>query len=136
MDKNDHLPQPPESPFAKHRGVLLLGGHELDCYVLDTVDRVLNFRSTVRAISGKETGSLESYIGIEGLQEYISSKQILEGAVDFHIPGTQFTGKGILAETFIEICRAYAMALADEKLKTPRQIETAARASLLLVSCA
>ena len=46
------LPVLPKSPFAKWKGKIDLGENELDCYVLDTEQRVIALSATVYAITG------------------------------------------------------------------------------------
>ena len=48
------------------------------------------------------SGSLADYLGIEGLKPFIDNDLILAETSDFHIPGTQLRGRGILAERFLE----------------------------------
>ena len=50
-------------PFAKYQGFLCLGGTEVDCYVLNTEDRVLSSSGTVKAIANKNN-TLREIIGI------------------------------------------------------------------------
>jgi hypothetical protein len=126
----------PKSPFAKHVGQINLGSSEIECYVLDSNERVLALRSAVRALTGVDGSDLDSYIGVQGLRHYLDSREILAGAVEFTIPGTQFTGKGIKADAFIDICRAYVSALQDGRLTTQRQQDLALKSSVLLAACA
>jgi len=126
----------PPSPFAKFKGLLCLGGKEIDCYVLDTGERVLSLGATVESISGAATSSLASYISANSLKSFIDKDKVLAETKEFNIPGTQFKGKGIESETFIEICRAYVSALEKNTLDTERQKEIAIRCAIILSSCA
>ncbi|WP_231604263.1 hypothetical protein [Leclercia sp. J807] len=54
---------PMQSPFAKWKGKINLGGEDIDCYVLDTGDRVIALRATVKAIAEVDSGALADYIG-------------------------------------------------------------------------
>jgi hypothetical protein len=126
----------PPSPFAKFKGELLLGGNPIDCYVLDTGERVISLRAAVRSIANVDSSSLADYLGIEGLKPFINSDLILAETREFHIPGTQLRGRGILAERFLEICNAYVAALQADALKTDRQRENAIKCSILLGACA
>ncbi|MDA3626466.1 P63C domain-containing protein [Saccharopolyspora sp. WRP15-2] len=126
----------PRSPFAKHVGQIQLGNNDLDCYVLDSEIRVLALRSAVRALTGVDGSDLDSYIGVQNLRDHLDSRRILASAVEFSIPGTQFTGKGIRADAFLDICRAYVNAHQDGKLTTPRQQELAMKSAVLLAACA
>lgn len=129
-------PSFPPSPFAKYPGELMLGDTSVDCYVLDTKERVISLGATVRAIANTKSGALAEYIGVSSLKPFINSELILAETIEFNIPGTQYTGRGITAEKFLEICSAYVSALSVGALTTERQREIAIRCSILLASCA
>lgn len=131
------VPSLPESPFAKHKGDLQLGGDSgLECYVLDDGKRVISLRTVVKAIASTESGNLGSYIGANGLKPFLNSELILGETIDFALPGTQFRSRGITAEAFLDICNAYVSALRAGTLETQRQREIAIQASILLSACA
>lgn len=121
----------PPSPFAKHKGVVSLGGGPIDVYVLDTGDRVISFRSATKAITGQDTGNLGEYIGVSGLKGFVNSDLVLGETVDFHIPGTQLRGRGITAEQFEAILSGYVRADGAGALKTDRQREIAKACAVL-----
>lgn len=127
---------PLESPFAKHKGELVLGNSLIDCYVLDSGERVISMRATVKAIADVESGNLGEYIGVASLKSFIDKDKILGEVINFNIPGTQKQGNGISAEVFLDVCRAYVEALQEGKLQTDRQKEIAIKCSILLASCA
>ncbi|WP_312268789.1 hypothetical protein [Pseudescherichia sp.] len=136
MSTAEH-PSLPNSPFAKHKGDLQLGGDSgLECYVLDDGKRVISLRTVVKAIASTESGDLGSYIGATGLKSFINSDSILSETVDFSLPGTHFRSRGITAEAFLDICNAYVSALKAGTLETQRQREIAIQASILLSACA
>ena len=83
-----------------------------------------------------KSGDLAEYIGVNALKPFINKELILTETIDFNLPGTQFPGKGISAERFLEICQAYVAALSANALSTDRQREIAIRCSILLSSCA
>jgi hypothetical protein len=124
------------SPFAKYRGELMLGKAPIDCYVIDTGERVISMRATVKAIADVDGGSLGDYIGVQSLKTFINPTEVLSKAITFNIPGTQKQGNGITAEAFLEICRSYVEALQADALQTDRQREIAIKCSILLASCA
>lgn len=126
----------PESPFAKYFGELALGNNTVDCYVLDTGDRVISMTATVKAIADRDHGKLGDFIGSKAIKPYINKELVLGKIIEFNIPGTQFTGKGITAEIFLDICNAYVSAFSGDALKTDRQKEIAIKCSMLLSSCA
>lgn len=126
----------PPSPFAKYSGQLKLGNTLIDCYILDTEERVISLGATVRAIANTTTSDLAEYIGVKGLKSYINSELIAAETIIFNIPGIPTVGKGITAERFLEICHAYVLAFSAGDLTTERQREIAIRCSVLLSSCA
>ncbi|QGF22015.1 P63C domain-containing protein [Erwinia phage Midgardsormr38] len=137
MSSKEELPSLPESPFAKFPGSLQLGGAEgIDCYVLDTGERVLSLRKVVSAIANVNSSALAEYIGAKALKPYINSDLVLAETIEFSIPGTQYKARGIKAESFIEICQGYVSAMRDNALETDRQREIAIQSSILLSSCA
>lgn len=97
----------PHSPFAKHKGELQLGDTVVDCYVLDTGDRVISLGATVKAITNINTSNLGEYIGVKSLKPYINSELVAGETIAFNIPGNPTQAKGITAERFLDICHAY-----------------------------
>lgn len=83
----------PPSPFAKYQGRLQLGEALVDCYVLDTEDRVISLRATVKAITDREGGNLGEYIGVQALKAFINKDLILGETIEFNIPGTESVAK-------------------------------------------
>lgn len=121
----------PPSPFAKHKGVMTLGGMPVDVYVLDTDTRVISLRAALKVLTDVDGGVLEDYIGVKALKPFINSELVLEESVDFYIPGTQFRGRGITAEQFEAILTGYVRALGAGVLNTERQKEIATRCAVL-----
>lgn len=121
----------PPSPFAKHRGVMTLGGLPIDVYVLDTEARVISLRAVLKVLTDVDGGVLEDYIGVKALKPFLNSDLVLEESVDFYIPGTQFRGRGITAEQFEAILTGYVRALGAGALNTDRQREIATRCAVL-----
>lgn len=124
----------PQSPFAKHRGVMMLGGSPIDVYVLDTGDRVISTRGAVKAITGQDAGNLVEYLSVSGLKDFVDSDLVLGDTKDFFIPGTQFRGRGLTAEQFEAIITGYVRALGAGALKTDRQREIATACAILSTS--
>lgn len=80
-------------------------------------------------------GNLENYLQVSALAPYMPPD--LSGlSIEFQLHITNKRVAGFSAETFIEICRAYVKALADNALDTDRQKEIAVKASMFLASCA
>lgn len=119
------------SPFAQWRGKIDLGGNEIDCYVLDTKQRVLSSGSVSKAIANVDRGSLQDYAGQKALNQFIDIEKILQETVRFSIPGTQFEGIGITTEHFELICRGYVRALHEKAPLTDRQREIAIKCAVL-----
>jgi hypothetical protein len=132
----DEVEQPPPSPFAKFPGELMLGGNPIDCYVLDTGERVITLSAIIKTLAGVNAGNLGDYLGVSALKPYLNSDLILGETISFHIPGTQLRGRGIAAERFIEILNGYVRALEAGALTTDRQVEIAVKCSIVLGACA
>ncbi len=151
-------PEPTEGdtklPEAKWFGHLQLGDAELPCYVLEDGRRVISRTGATSVLAGKKGGGqLEKYISAGALKEYMPT-DLPDQMIDFCIPEVvNKTVKGIEAETFVEICRGYVRALADEAEReasqlltdeadretsqlTKSQQEMAWKASAFLASCA
>lgn len=121
----------PKSPFAKWRGQIDLGDSPVDCYVLDTGERVIALRSAVKAIAETDSGKLGNYIGVSGLKPYINSDLVLGELVDFAIPGTQLRGSGLKTDAFEEVLRAYVRALHEGAELTDRQRQVAIKCAVI-----
>lgn len=121
----------PKSPFAKWRGKIDLGDLPVDCYVLDTGERVIALRSAVKALADTDSGNLGNYIGVASLKSYINSDLVLGELVDFAIPGTQLRGSGLKTDSFEEILRAYVRALHEGAELTDRQREIAIKCAVI-----
>jgi len=119
------------SPFAQWRGQINLGGDPIDCYVLDTKQRVLALRSAVKAISEVDSGNLGNYITSPTLKPFVNSELVLGELLEFSIPGTQFKGRGLTTEHFELICRGYVQALYEKASLTDRQKEVAIKCAVL-----
>jgi len=122
---------PLTSPFAKWPGHIDLGGERLDVYVLDTKQRVISLRGTIRAIAGVDSGNLGSYIGSAALKPFIDGDKVAGELVQFSIPGNPHKGLGLTTEQFELICRAYVQALYQKAPLTERQTEIAIKCAVL-----
>lgn len=123
-------------PIARLPGSIDLGGRTLDCYVLDNGDRVISLSGAVRALTGTDSGNLGNYTNIDGLKPFLDPNIVAGGIQPFDIPGNPNPGRGIKAETFLDICNAYVAAFEADTLKTERQKTTAITCAVLLSSCA
>ena len=75
-------------------------------------------------------------LGVQTLKPFIDKDLVLGQTTGFSIPGTQLTGTGLAAETFLEICNAYVMAMEAGARLSERQREIAIRCSIILGACA
>ncbi len=124
-------------PMARWPGILEIGDAELQVYVLDDGRRVLSRTGATAALIGPQGGgNLESYLRIKVLAPYIPPA-LSEQMIEFAIPGVvNKTVLGMNAETFLDICRAYAKARDDRALETEAQSRIAIRAGMFLAACA
>ncbi len=129
-----HLQRLPE---AKWPGVLPLGDSELPVYVLDDGRRVISRTGATSVLIGRQGGgNLESYLGIQVIKGYLPP-DLWDHMIEFAMPGVvNKTVLGMDAETFLDICRAYAEARDDGVLATRKQLEIAIRAGMFLSACA
>lgn len=119
------------SPFAKWRGQIDLGGDLLDVYVLDTKQRVISLRATVKAIANADSGDLAKFIGVSSLNGFINKDLIVAQLMEFSIPGNPHKGLGLTTEHFELICRGYVQALHEKAPLTDRQKEIAIKCAVL-----
>jgi hypothetical protein len=128
----------PRAPHARWWGELPLpGGIALPCYVLEDGRRVISRNGATGLLTdGKGGGNLESYLRVEALKPYMPDD--LPGQmVEFSLENVvNKTARGIQAETFLEICRAYVTAHAAGALQTDRQINIATKSAMFLAACA
>lgn len=127
----------PRVPVAKWYGTVFLGDLEMPSYVLDDGRRVLSRRNVVEALTNNSGGgNLEGYLSVNGLKGYLPAS-LYEDIIEFKINDVEFkTVKGMSAETFLEICKAYVRALGDKALETDRQREIAIQSAIFLSACA
>ncbi len=131
-------PIPPSSiPTAKWFGTLTLGEVEVPCYVLSDERRIISRTGATDVLTEKKGGgNLESYLGVEALKAYLP-EDLPGQMIEFNIPEiVNKTVRGIEAETFLEICRAYIKARDAGASLTDRQTEIAKRAGMFLAACA
>src|ERR1700761_6849287 len=96
----------PKTPTAKWAGVLPIGDNELPCYVLADGRRVISRTGATSSLTGRTSGNLESYIGVEALRGFVPD-DFADQMIEFTLEGvTKQVGGGITAESFLDICRA------------------------------
>ena len=121
-----------DPPFAQWRGVIELGGEPVDCYVLNTGERVIALRAVVKSIADADSGDLAKFIGVSSLKAFIDKDLVLAELREFSIPGTQFKGSGLRTENFEQILSAYVRALSSPGNElTERQREIAIKCAVI-----
>lgn len=120
-----------ESPFAKWRGEIALGGDPVDCYVLDTGQRVISLRAAVKSIADADSGDLAKFIGVSAMKPFVDKDLVLAGLLEFSIPGTQFKGSGLSTENYELILSGYVRALHERADLTDRQREIAIKCAII-----
>lgn len=98
---------------ATHRGILPIGGLQLECYVLEDGRRVFAKRGMARAIGLKSEGgnAFLKTLGGKKLGSEINPelRESLENPIVFNISGSD-PGHGYEAETLVEVCKAVVRA--------------------------
>lgn len=124
-------------PTAKHFGNLMIGALEVPAYVLDDGRRVISRRGATNALTGgRGGGNLESYLEVAVLHNYLPN-DLSDEIIEFSMEDNDAkTVKGMLAETFLEICDAYVKALGENALETDSQRAIATQSAIFLSSCA
>ena len=138
VEEVEVLPPAAAKPVAKWWGDLQIGNAEIPVYVLDDGRRVLSRTGATGLLTGgKGGGNLESYLGVRPLEAYLPA-DLPDHMIEFEIQGVvNKTVRGILADTFLTICRAYIKARdARADGMTPRQIGIAIQAGMFLSACA
>ena len=133
----DVIEKKPTLPEAKWWGDLPVGGLTLPVYVLDDGRRIISRTGAANVLTkGKAGGNLESYIGIEVLRPFMPGN-FQDQLIEFNLTGVvNKTARGMLAETFLEVCQAYVSARDQGALTTERQIAIAIQANMVLSACA
>jgi hypothetical protein len=105
---------PPKKALqATHRGILPIGGLQLECYVLEDGRRVFAKRGMARALGLKSEGgnAFLKTLGRKNLGSEISDelRENLENPIVFDIAGAD-PGHGYEAEVLVDVCRAITRA--------------------------
>jgi hypothetical protein len=129
----------PHLPIARWPGTLHLSDKdELPCYVLDDGRRVISRTgATTLLTGGSGGGALEHYLTTQAIKPYIP-EDLQDHMIEFVIEEvTNKTVRGLLAEDFLTICKAYVKARdIPGVVLTEKQREIATQASMLLMACA
>lgn len=104
---------PPKPIAATHRGILPIGGLQLECYVLEDGRRVFAKRGMARALGLKSEGGnafLKTLSGKKlGSEINDELRENLENPIVFDIVGAD-PGHGFEAETLVDVCKAVVRA--------------------------
>jgi hypothetical protein len=130
----DIIDRPPQALWW---GDLMLGDEAASCFVLDDGRRVISRTGATDVLTSKKGGgNLESYIQVESLASYLPP-DLDSQWIDFEIAEvTNKRVRGITAETFLDLCTAYVRARDDNAPLTPRQLEIAVKAGMVLAASA
>jgi hypothetical protein len=136
-------------PRAVFWGSLDLMNRQMPCYVLDNGQRIIGRTAANEALTGiKGAGDFEKTISVKSLRPFLDSEEIVNELVAFSLPDVEGLGKdvkGMPADVFIDVCRAFVSALeasynrppdADYPPMTDRQKEMAVQASMFLAAVA
>lgn len=109
-----HAADPPPQPLsATHRGILPIGGLQLEVYVLEDGRRVFAKRGMARALGLKSEGGnafLKTLSGKKlGSEINEDLRENLENPIVFEIVGAD-PGHGFEAETLVDVCKAVVRA--------------------------
>lgn len=118
---------------------LKIGDLEIDCYVLEDGTRVLSQRGVNKALSVSEGGSQDRaqktprFLAYKPLQSFISADLTarISKSIKYLPPHGGNPAIGIPASVLPDICGVWVQAKNAGKLKTERQLETAAKAEII-----
>ena len=132
-----HMPPESHVPVARWPGKLPIGEASLPVYVLDDGRRVISRSGAVALLTDRSGGgNLEQYLRVGALRPYLPD-DVLDQFIDFSIPEVvNRTVRGLHAETFLDITRAFVQARNDGALTTDRQQDIAVKADMFLSACA
>ena len=124
------------TPSATHKGILPLGGLQLECYVLDDGRRVFNKRGMAEAIGLKSQGGNAFMRAMEAQSLGSELDENLQTSINNPIyfnplTGDPNLGHGYEAEVLVEVCKAVIRANTAGKLKS-QQMNMAKQAQIIL----
>lgn len=135
-----------ENPKATHYGIWILNKDKdikIECYVMDTKERVLSLRGAARTIGlvGNGSQALARNLNAQWIAPYLSDglKDWLEKANRNELPiYTGIRGKFMPFEAslFVDLCKAYVDAMHDHALQTEKQEQTARRLYAIMTAFA
>lgn len=135
-----------ENPKATHYGIWILNKDKdikIECYVMDTKERVLSLRGAARAIGlvGNGSQALARNLNAQWIAPYLSDglKDWLEKANRNELPiyrGIRGKFMPFEASLFVDLCKAYVDAMHDHALQTEKQEQTARRLYAIMTAFA
>ncbi len=135
-----------ENPKATHYGIWILNKDKdikIECYVMDTKERVLSLRGAARTIGlvGNGSQALARNLNAQWIAPYLSDglKDWLEKANRNELPiyrGIRGKFMPFEASLFVDLCKAYVDAMHDHALQTEKQEQTARRLYAIMTAFA
>ena len=135
-----------ENPKATHYGIWILNKDKdikIECYVMDTKERVLSLRGAARTIGlvGNGSQALARNLNAQWIAPYLSDglKEWLEKANRNELPiyrGIRGKFMPFEASLFVDLCKAYVDAMHDHALQTEKQEQTARRLYAIMTAFA
>lgn len=106
----------------------------MDCYVLDTGERVISMSGMADCIGVKDAGQIENILALSG--SATDEGMIEREGLAFILPDSVSIARGISAHGFLAICRVIFVAMAQGQLATRRERELALHCAAILIACA
>lgn len=106
----------------------------MDCYVLDSGERVIGMQGMVDCIGVKDVGQVTNILALRG--SVIDEGIVTRESLSFILRDSGSTARGISAHGFLAICRALFVAMARGQLATGREQESALHCAAILIACA
>ena len=135
-----------ENPKSTHYGIWILNKDKdikIECYVMDTKERVLSLRGAARTIGlvGNGSQALARNLNAQWIAPYLSDglKDWLEKANRNELPiyrGIRGKFMPFEASLFVDLCKAYVDAMHDHALQTEKQEQTARRLYAIMTAFA
>lgn len=135
-----------ENPKATHYGIWILNKDKdikIECYVMDTKERVLSLRGAARTVGlvGNGSQALARNLNAQWIAPYLSDglKDWLEKANRNELPiyrGIRGKFMPFEASLFVDLCKAYVDAMHDHALQTEKQEQTARRLYAIMTAFA
>lgn len=114
-------------PVAIYSGVLDLVDVQIPCYVLNDGQRIIGRSAATQMLTGgNKSGQFERTISVSSLKPFLDVQYVLNSLVTFSIPDIEQLGKqvkGMPADIFVDVCKAFVDALNDKKRRDDRELD-------------